>query len=446
MPSGPANHVKARNFRPRAGRPGWVYAVVFLLGAAFLLGITAYRITAEYGNTRSAWSDRLSTEVMNRAWILRSWLLEARSDAVAVARFPPVREVLLQQRANRARNISASRQLKVVLALLDEYRTIYGYSSAYILDAAGRLVAQTGKADGANLPLEDISRAVARSGKFKIELLGANPESSLIIFAEPVSAEPRVAKRQAHSSGAVLGVVLLADRLADEVFPPLAAKALQTRTGETLLLRLQGGRVVYFSPRLNSSGGSIAPIRSRDTLRRAVGKAVEGRATSGEFTDYRGVRVIASFVKLPLISGVLVSKADLKETFAEFHHSEELEVVLAGAAMVLYGGLLLGYRRSLLAHEMREKLSQQDAIIKLKEYAQQIVDSVPSGLLVLSSDCKVLSASRSFLTAFRLRSEEVVGRSLQEVVLVEGLPVKDAQALRREAYPRIVHIRLNLRK
>jgi two-component system, cell cycle sensor histidine kinase and response regulator CckA len=57
--------------------------------------------------------------------------------------------------------------------------------------------------------------------------------------------------------------------------------------------------------------------------------------------------------------------------------------------------------------------------------AQDIVDNVPAGLLVLSEDLHVLSANRWFLETFRLPANEVVGRGLHEVLRPEGPPRRE---------------------
>lgn len=61
-------------------------------------------------------------------------------------------------------------------------------------------------------------------------------------------------------------------------------------------------------------------------------------------------------------------------------------------------------------------------MLKSEKLAQEIVDNVPAGLLVLSEDLRILSVNRWFLEVFRLRSEDVVGRGLHEVIRPEGPP------------------------
>ncbi|MGE5325419.1 MAG: PAS domain S-box protein [Deltaproteobacteria bacterium] len=57
--------------------------------------------------------------------------------------------------------------------------------------------------------------------------------------------------------------------------------------------------------------------------------------------------------------------------------------------------------------------------------AQEIVDSVPAGLLVLSEDLQVISVNRWFLDTFRLPASQVVGHGLHEVLRPEGPPRRE---------------------
>jgi two-component system cell cycle sensor histidine kinase/response regulator CckA len=66
-------------------------------------------------------------------------------------------------------------------------------------------------------------------------------------------------------------------------------------------------------------------------------------------------------------------------------------------------------------------MRHERAIFNLKSYAEKIVASVPSGLLVLSADLRVLSANRSFLESFFLKHDEVQGQRLEEIMHADGL-------------------------
>ena len=118
----------------------------------------------------------------------------------------------------------------------------------------------------------------------------------------------------------------------------------------------------------------------------------------------------------------LVLKIDRDEALEEFHQAARL-TGLAATLLIVAGGLLLaGLRHQRRGSRLlREQIRQERAIFNLKSYAEKIVASVPSGLLVLASDLRILSANRSFLESFSLRHNEVLGRRLEEVVQADGL-------------------------
>ena len=86
----------------------------------------------------------------------------------------------------------------------------------------------------------------------------------------------------------------------------------------------------------------------------------------------------------------------------------------AGAFLLLaLAGILISiWRQQQRARLLRAQMEQERAISNLRGYAEKIVASVPSGLLLLSADLVVLSVNPSFLESFRLRKDEVVGHPL----------------------------------
>lgn len=64
-----------------------------------------------------------------------------------------------------------------------------------------------------------------------------------------------------------------------------------------------------------------------------------------------------------------------------------------------------------------------------RRYYQDIVATLPVGLLVVSSELEVISANRAFRRTFKLRSDEVLRRRLQEVLPLPGLPEHTSEVL-----------------
>ena len=138
--------------------------------------------------------------------------------------------------------------------------------------------------------------------------------------------------------------------------------------------------------------------------------------------DYRGVPVLSAERHIPLTDWILLSKIDRDEALQDFHQRARLEAMVGACLVLVFAYVLVGYRRKMLARALEERLEHQQAILAIQAFAQEMVDNVPVGLLVLSADLNVLSANRTFLEAFHRRPEEVIERPLAEVVQAEGPP------------------------
>jgi two-component system cell cycle sensor histidine kinase/response regulator CckA len=99
-----------------------------------------------------------------------------------------------------------------------------------------------------------------------------------------------------------------------------------------------------------------------------------------------------------------------------------MEIPLLAALMFLLGGFSWYWRRQ---HHgaLLELMKRQQAIVKLNEYAQEIVQSIPAGILVLSGDGTALTANHSFLKIFNLEREMVEGRTIQSILTFEDSPL-----------------------
>jgi PAS domain S-box-containing protein len=162
--------------------------------------------------------------------------------------------------------------------------------------------------------------------------------------------------------------------------------------------------------------------RSLETLVPLAKQAAEGRHSFSEMFDYRAAPVFAATRWIAPAGWGLVLKVDREEALADFYQAGKLAGFGAAFLTLALGGLLLSlWRQSQRASLLRDQMKQERAIFNLKGYAEKIVASVPSGLLLLSADLRVLSANRSFLESFFLRRDEVMGRGLEDLVRAEGL-------------------------
>jgi PAS domain S-box-containing protein len=422
-PGGDSSHTPARN-RPQRGANNGVsrrLLAVFLVGAGLIASVTAYLIHRNYRNEMSYWQLRQTAIAEDRAEAISIWLSERRADVEVLAALPSV-HVLLDSPSG-AGSAVFRRQLS---ALFHRFRTVYGYSGISLLDAESRPILLSTDGDssladaGGAASEEDLSGA---PDGFLIHVTGDSPPSSLLHFHMPVRAAPSVAP-EAGLTPPVKGALLL-EMPMRTLFATLAWTPLPSRTGETLLVRREGNEIVYLTPLRDPHFGSRGFFRRNlDSPRLPASHALQVGATFGEFEDYRGVPVLAATERIAQTGWGLVRKIDRQEALESFYGSALLEGLVGGLLIVLLGVSLRTYGRGQHTRVLEARVEKQQEILKLKEYSQEIVDSVPAGLLVVSPDLHILSTNPAFLQSFGLRPEEVVGRRLDELIRAESPPYR----------------------
>jgi len=340
----------------------YVFAVA--LGVAIIGALTSYAIRREYEATLTLWRSRLSIAVVNKVWVLRVSLAQSQDDTRFLADFAVTRKLLSVQDKNAIR-LSRAGLSAQVLALFNDYKTVYGYAAICLLDHEGQVVLQATDSPAWDAVIrgaacKEVFRTVQSSRHYALDSLWTRSGESVLVFMMPVLAGGAADQLPSGTSSS-LGVVAFLDPLAREFGPLLKIKDFPTYTGETLLFQPQGGKGGYASPRRHPSAASSQVVPINDTLARAAASAVEGRATFGQFVTYRGVGVLAAMQKIPSLDSVVICKVDREEAFADFHRVVRLEITAAAAILLLYGGALLARRRNADAREMNERLAHQQA-------------------------------------------------------------------------------------
>jgi PAS domain S-box-containing protein len=413
----------------------------FVIAAGVVASFVAYHIVASYRTELSRWEDRQASVANDRTAVIGNWLRERQSDAEVLATLPSVRTLLGGRAAvNKPLRIEPFMQAEL-RQILARYASVYGYSGVYLLRPDGKLAAQaTGSPPASQQVLSALQAAIERRQTL-IDLWGDSPPGSRVGFAAPVFDQPDVVS---PSSNRPIGVIVLELNASRTLYPLLAQQLVPTRTGETILVRRVGNEVEFISPLRFQPDAAGFLRRAFEDERGAVRRALEGGPTEGELIDYRGIRVVAATRRVPGTEWGLVRKVDRREALSAFHRTALLEGLMACFLILASAGLARSYRHKTAARILESKVVEQNQLLRLKEYAQEIVDNVPAGLLVLSSDLKVLTVNRSFLVSFGLESGQVVGRRLDEVVRAEGPPYPVSGPGATEAPPRSVLLDLTV--
>jgi PAS domain S-box-containing protein len=389
---------------------GWLYPLAFLVGAALVLGFMWYHIANERRVAMDHWHARLSTFADDRARLVSDWLQSRKADAEVLAGFPAIR-ALLSGEGDRG-----------VTAQLDRVVAAYGYLGIAVVSPTGQVVARTRGVGALEHAADAVRTALAAEG-FRVDMTKEAQRTRRLVFTVPVTAEGGRARGP-------IGALVLTMAAERGLYPLLTEETVPTRTGEALLFRMEGKEPAYISPFRVADAGWAAVGRSLAELAGKVPDAVERKDTFGELTDYRGAPVLAATRWIPGPNWGLVLKIDRDEALEEFREARYLTGAAAVFLILAEGSLLIGlWRQRQRAQLLREQIRQEHAIFNLKSYAEKIVASVPSGLLVLSGDLRILSANRSFLESFSLSNVDVVDRRLDEVAKADGLLVRIREVL-----------------
>src|SRR5499427_6434545 len=393
---------------PRERFP-WGYLGAFLFGTALISTFIWFQIEGERQTALAQWQARITTIAEGRAHLLSDWFKGRRADADVLASSPAVRSLML----DGSREVDVHGQ---IVTQLDRVASAYDYAGISLMDSHGQILARsTGAAD---VSRENIEAAVtaAQTGTMHVDLVERDARR-MLVMSVPVFPDGGV-----DSSRPAMGVVTLLMRPETQLFPLLTDDTAPARTGETLLFRVDGSTASYVSPLKGDPAGGTAVARSLETLGPMAKRAAAGRDTFGEMIDYRGAPTFGAVRWIVPPGWGLVVKVDRKEALADFYQAGKLAGFAAGFLTLALAGLLFSlWRQGERAGLLREQIKQERAIFTLKGYAEKIVASVPSGLLVLAADLRVLSANRSFLESFFLRRDDTLGRGLEELVRAEGL-------------------------
>jgi diguanylate cyclase (GGDEF)-like protein/PAS domain S-box-containing protein len=132
------------------------------------------------------------------------------------------------------------------------------------------------------------------------------------------------------------------------------------------------------------------------------------------------VRILAIVAIAEVVGSVLVSLFELPTGVSIV----DVVVVSAISAPFLYLWVVRDVTRRLTAHAaLAQTTLEQELALKayedqlaLRDYAETVVASVPSGLVMLSTDLYVLSVNRAFREMFSMSDRDVLGQPLEKVL------------------------------
>ncbi|HEX5338070.1 MAG TPA: cache domain-containing protein [Gallionella sp.] len=239
---------------------------------------------------------------------VENWLAERRGDGLVLAAdrdFAAHVERLVRQ----PRDASL---LKPVQARFDVLRIANGYDSIVLLDANGQLLISSGERGDPHQAQQSLLRHALDSRQVQRGEIYRDGQGSVHLdWAIPVTAADAQGER-------AVAVVVLRTALERFLFPQIQTWPAASVSGETLLVREEGGDALYLNQLRHRTEAPLSlrlPMTNSGTnagLPEVAALRASGSGTmQGE--DYRGVRVVAAYRPVSGTSWRVVAKSDRDE-------------------------------------------------------------------------------------------------------------------------------------
>jgi PAS domain S-box-containing protein len=192
-----------------------------------------------------------------------------------------------------------------------------------------------------------------------------------------------------------------------------------TASGETLFVAKRGEEAVFVSPFRNRQQEETGLPQSPKPAKIGV-LALEGREGSGEYSDYRGVPVLAAARFIPEVGWGMVTKIDRKEALGRFRQTVVLDLsilFISLGALVILGFALWRHQQ---VHGLRIEIARRRQIEEeLQQSEQRFFKAFrfsPEGMSITTlKEGRYIEANDAFLCTLGYEREELVGKTSDEL-------------------------------
>lgn len=384
-------------------QPAVFVALVALAVAAFA-GATYYVVRAQVDAVYAAADRNLQAIGELRLAELEAWLNERLDDGRAAAASPFIAAAMegwWTGGRTGAQSVEIENQLRVTLEAGP-------YENVLLVGLDGRLLAA---ARQGHAIVGSATRALAK----RVTVPGASSALTDVASLD-VGGHMHidVAAAIRDHAGDPVAVLILRSDPAMSLDARLLAWPIENPSGETLLVRRDGDRVVYLSiPRL---AGDRRPVGIHlAQVDAPVVQAALGRTGRSEGPDYRGVAVLADLRPVPGTAWYLVNKMDLAEVAAEAWWRGGLTLLLAVLSALLVGSLAallyVSQRRRILG---RLHDAQQERTAAVRHF-ERLFALAHDAFLLLEPSGRIVEANTAAENLYGFSRDELLGMAVSEL-------------------------------
>jgi PAS domain S-box-containing protein len=399
----------------RKTHSGLLALALLVAGGIVVLGSCQYRnLKAE---ARRSAIESISAIGGLQAGEIADWYHEREEDALEIKSTPlPAREF----EAFLARPVEGPYRASLLAWMESKLHRDYESLSLYDAEGRLRLSVPSGVAEPSLESPDEVRRAAQSHAVQLLDLrLDAHTGRPYMTLLVPVGSQP--AGRQPDP-----GVIALRIDPSHRLFPRIAVWPTPSPSAETLLLRREGGEVVFLNPPRHGSHRPLTPRIPMDAFPQLPSvRAVSGQVGVAETLDYRGVAVFAAYRNVPGTPWSLVAKVDSKEVYSHLR-AQTRDLMLVLGALVLTGasGVSLVWHRRNLAWAQQD-LAQEHRRLEVEQKYRAFFDQAAVGVAEVDSRSGAfLSVNRRYGDLLGYPESELTGLSIQDVTHPDDLPAQ----------------------
>jgi PAS domain S-box-containing protein len=338
-----------------------------LLGAFVYFGLVF--VAGQREATIEQWRRDRETVADSRVAAIRQWVTLRLGDAEGVATLPSVQRLLSARTPPSALVRSPAED---VVSILTSLVSTQGARRAFVVDASVHVAARNAGPGELEPGCLDTARAVLTSGAATAGFDKGCVGEVAATFSVPVRDNTPGA-----GPGPVLGVVVVAEDPGRWLYPYLSLRLGDARTGESVLVRREGGDALFLSPLRHDPAPPLMLRRPLGVAGFAAAAALSGREGFGEYRDYRGAAVFAAVRRIPRTDWALVTKVDQDEALGPFRTRMWRDALMSAGVLLAGLGLTLLARRAQRAQRIAD-VTQTEARLneRFKVVAESLSDVV----------------------------------------------------------------------
>jgi PAS domain S-box-containing protein len=239
-----------------------------------------------------------------------------------------------------------------------------------------------------------------------------------------------------ETMSAPIGLLIMRIDPSDYLYPLINRWPTPSPTAETLLVRREGGMVVFLNAiRFRPDAAlNFQETLTRKTLPAVM--AVSGKQGIVEGVDYRGEPVLADLRPIPDSPWFMVAKIDLTEVYAPIRERMWWLSFLVTALLITTGSVVGLIWRHHSVRFFKEKYEMTDALRESEERFRAMFEKAAVGIAMVDPDGRWLRVNPSLCGITGYPEAELLGLTLQDITHPEDLSM-DLAAIQRVLSGRI---------